>query len=136
MYYEELDDYSEYPDYIAEAMREEYDQAFEDLIDCFDIADKHTSVLNFQRLKELYVCYQLVQSVVDKSNTKISLELHKPVANMGYVEIKGKRINVTQPKKFVEICRLASNIEVLPMTDGNTVLNIGFNDITNIIEGD
>ena len=92
------------------------------------------SILNPNRVKELAISYNILESIVVGDNVKISYVLHKPFTSMGYIRITGNNISFPNIKAFLKAVSLASNFELLPKTTGEIEMNFTFHEITKSIK--
>ena len=75
------------------------------------------------------VC-EITQEIVTGENVKVTYKLHEPFPSSGYVEVRGKDITVKRPDILAEIMKLAVNIDVCCLANGDVVMNIGFSGLT------
>lgn len=73
---------------------------------------------------------ELLRQSTSGVDLKISAELHKPFADMGYVSVVGKSV-VFDPRVFVAISKKAVNVEAYPMLNKLVAINFTFNRLTN-----
>ena len=97
--------------------------------------DLKTTLVNPDKVKQVLLLYNTIKSLFSKdSKTKVTYELYKPYKNMGSVSIIGKTILFNNPIKFVELARLADNLEIYSKTNGEIQINFTFYGLSEPIE--
>lgn len=97
-------------------------------------SESKASIVNPNRLKQITLSYNALKYLTQKMDVKVSYMLHEPFQSVGCVSIEGKDISFCNTKLFVKICRLASNVDVYPLTNGNVKMDLTFHKLTEPIE--
>lgn len=97
-------------------------------------SESRASMINPNRLKQIALSYNALKYLTQKTDTKVSYMLHEPFQSVGCISVEGKDISFSNTKLFVKICQLASNVDVYPLTNGCTKMDLTFHKLTEPIE--
>jgi hypothetical protein len=96
--------------------------------------ESNPSIINLARMKEILVAYKTLSYICKGTGVKVTYKLHNKFQSVGTVSIVGKTILFTKNEWFVKACRLASNIEIYPKTNGTVQINLTFYGLTKSIK--
>lgn len=92
------------------------------------------SIINPNRLKQITLSYNVLKYLTQKTDIKVSYMLHEPFQSVGCISVEGKDVSFCNTKLFVKVCKLASNIDVYPLTNGSVKIDLTFHKLTEPIE--
>lgn len=111
-----------------------FDEALMELARELNFAEEGDAIINPAVIKNISQCYNLMKTVFEKSEAKVSVSLYEPHRSVGCVFVRGKKIKISNTEKFVEAVRLSSNFESYTNADGTTQINLTFNGLVKYIE--
>ena len=121
-------------EYISE---DEMDEALDSLIEYIEAdAALHVGEVRFADLdaiKRIQAIYRLLQKMTKGSGAKVSCHLHEPFHSMGYIRVTGRNLTFGQPRVFVALAKMASNLDVYPKVDGSIQIDFTFHNITKAV---
>lgn len=81
---------------------------------------------DIKRQKQFYRSYEILSHIMG-DNIIVSYDIYgQPIKTSGAISITGKEIKILDTKKFAQVSRMASNMEVYPRTDGSIVMAFMF----------
>ena len=96
--------------------------------------ESKTSIINPKRVREVLVAHKTLKYLTEGTSTKVAYKLHDEFQSVGTVSVIGKDVTFPHSDWFVRACKLASNIDVYPRTDGLIRLDLTFYGLTTPIE--
>lgn len=110
---------------------EEVQQALDETLSALgeDIEYQETGVLmtDPRKMRNLMVVYKLLKYITTGRNLKITYAMNQPYKTMAYVSVNGKSVSFRNTGWFIAACKIASNVEFYPKTDGTVQVTFTFN---------
>ena len=112
----------------------QFDKLVEDFRTIMENSDDSLSVVNLERMREMYRCYGMLKTVFQGQKVKIDFCPHDGSASIGKIEILvNKSLKIRNTKLFHDAVKFASNYEIYPRTDGKIAFNLMFYGLTDFI---
>ena len=106
---------------------EDFNSDIVELYGLFKEMDKGNIYLsNPRELSKIEIAEEIIRKVVNSDELKITREINEPSITTGGIDVEGKTIKISDPKLFIEILRLADNIDFYPKTNGNVCMGVTF----------
>ena len=134
--------HNKFDEFEKDMTKEEIEEMMDSLVlsvaeDC-QKADDINSVLNFKRAKELMCVYNIMKALTKGTKAKVTYEINEPYKSMGSVSVIGRGVMLPlyNAEWFTAACKLASNFNVYPRTDGSVRMDFTFHGMTTPIKED
>lgn len=104
------------------------DQSLESFINAHKDALKKEESANYVAVPEKLAVFRYTLDNIGKCvrGARVTSGMFKPFKSMAYITLTGRNIEIVDTVAFVELIKMASNIEVSLQTNGNTVLDIAY----------
>lgn len=104
------------------------DQSLESFINTYKDTLKKEESANYVAVPEKLAVFRYTLDNIGKCvrGAKVTSEMFKPFKSMAYITLTGRHIEIIDTVAFVELIKMASNIEVSLKTNGSTVLDIAY----------
>ena len=112
------------------------DAIIEDLKEFWIEGSFTVSVQNTPQVCNLLSVYNELKKIISGKNVKITYKLNEPFNFMGYIRITGESLVIKNTEKLNTLMRIAANVDVYPLTNGNLQFDFGFYRMSNPIGGD
>ena len=112
----------------------ELDAMIEQIALAVERDENKTSMASPIRYQQLAFTEKVLEYLAKGKGYVVSSTVNSPYKSMGSVKIEGKNLSFDQPEWFCRAAEFASNMEVLPLTNGNVRITFTFHGLTVPIE--
>lgn len=113
------------------------EDTLDDIISYFNELEKEEKdiirVSRPDKVRDILQAYKILKYLTQGTKTKVKLELNEPFASSGCVCVIGRNISFTDSKLFMQAVKLADNLDVYPLTNGNIQMDLGFHNLTKAV---
>lgn len=95
--------------------------------ECISITDQN-------RLLQVRMSFDSFKKVFDGQHVSVDYKLNEPFVSMGAIYANGKSITIKNRKLFLRACKLASNVDIYPKTDGTIMIALTFRGLTKMVK--
>ena len=110
------------------------ERQLDDLLDAvgkrIEEEDRQTQIINLPRVKQLEFAFEALKILLKDQDVSITTKLNEPFKSMGSVSVEGKTLIFSRTEWFNRIAKVASNIEVYPLTNGKLRMTFTFHGLT------
>lgn len=87
-------------------------------------------IANPDRFQVFRTAYEMVRSCVGGNDVNVKYGMNEPFPSTSYITIEGKSVITHEPETLMKAMRMASNIEIYALTDGNVCIDLAFHSMT------
>ena len=84
---------------------------------------------NPRELSKMEITEEIIRKTVNSNELEFEGKINEPVVTFGSICAEGRTIKISNPKLFIEVLKLADNIEFYPKTNGNVRMGVAFNSL-------
>ena len=118
-------------DFMSE---EEYEKSVKNFVQQIKIkGDKSKYIDNVVRLEQMKFAYATLKKITKGKNVKISYSLFEHSKTSGSITIVGDVIEIDRSEWFARAAEFSSNIEVLPLANGQMEINFMFYGLATLV---
>lgn len=96
--------------------------------------EQRITILNPIRLQQIQTASEILNELVQESQSKIRVKLHEPFESMGIIYMECHSNEFYNGKQLGAAIKLADTVELYPTTDDNTRLVLAFHGLTKQID--
>jgi len=110
------------------------DDAINILGKAFLAKESKTQIINPEKIKAMALAYAILSNVYNGTDVKVENRNSNMLRSVGCISLTGKNVFVNNPEQFAEICKLASNVDIYPKSNGTMQVDFTFNGITTMVK--
>ena len=92
------------------------------------------SVANPERFHLFRTAFEMVRSCFEGEDVKVDFRMNEPYPSSSYIFIEGKNVTTKDAGTLMRAMRMASNIDIYPMTNGKVHIDLGFDGMTRKVQ--
>ena len=96
--------------------------------------ESKTAILVPNKLQQMQFVHSVVKYLMKGTNAKVTYVLNSPFKSMGSIFLEAKEIKFADMKWLGRIMKLANNVDIYPLTNGNVKMAITFHGLVRPIE--
>ena len=96
--------------------------------------DSKDAIINPLKVQQISSVYKAMKYLTRGKKVDVTYTLHEPFNSVGCVSLLGRDISFVNTDWFSKVCKVASNIDIYPRTDGKVKIDLTFHGLTKPIE--